>query len=63
MNIKDMFRLMVEFEFNFMINSQVLWGDYETVPSLAIFQLIRPENAKYVTVIHYIWNGKERMLQ
>lgn len=63
MNIKDMFRLMVEFEFNFMINSQVLWGDYETVPSLAIFQLIRPENVKYVTVIRYIWNGKERMLQ
>ena len=63
MNIKDMFRLMVEFEFNFMINSQVLWGDYETVPSLAIFQLIRPENANFVTVIHYIWNGKERILQ
>lgn len=62
MNIKDMFRLMVEFEFNFMINSQVLWGDYETVPSLAIFQLIRPENANFVTVIHYIWNGKERIL-
>ena len=25
-NIRDMFRLMVEFEFNFMINSQILWG-------------------------------------
>ena len=45
-NIRDMFRLMVEFEFNFMINSQILWGDYDTVPGLAIYQLIRPENAK-----------------
>ena len=30
-NIRDMFRLMVEFDFNFMINSQILWGDYDTV--------------------------------
>lgn len=59
-NIQDMFRLMVEFEFNFMINSQILWGDYETVPSVAIYQLIRPENAKFVTVIPYKWNGKQR---
>jgi hypothetical protein len=56
-NIKDMFRLMVEFEFNFMINSQILWGDYETVPSVAIYQLVRPENARFVTVIPYKWNG------
>lgn len=62
MNIKDMFRLMVSLDLNFMINSQVLWGDYETVPSLAIYQLVRPENAKYVTVIPYIWNGKTRSL-
>lgn len=57
MNIRDMFRLMVEFEFNFMINSQILWGDYDTVPGLAIYQLVRPENARYVTVIRYVWNG------
>ena len=58
MNIRDMFRLMVEFDFNFMINSQILWGDYDTVPGLAIHQLLRPENIKYVTVIRYVWNGK-----
>lgn len=60
MNIKDMFRLMVEFQFDFILNSQILYGDYETVPSLAIYQLLRPENAKYVTVISYIWNGRKR---
>ena len=27
MNIKDMFRLMVSLNLNFMINSQVLWGE------------------------------------
>ena len=61
-NIKDMFRLMVEFEFDFMMNSQILWGDYETVPVIAIYQLIRPENVKFVTVISYVWNGKIRNL-
>lgn len=60
MNIKDMFRLMVEFQFDFIINSQILYGDYDTVPSLAIYQLLRPENAKFVTVIAYVWNGKKR---
>lgn len=62
MNIKDMFRLMVECDFNFIINSQILYGDYETVPSLAIYQLVRPKNEKFVTVISYIWNGKQREL-
>ena len=61
-NIRDMFRLMNECKFNFMINSQVLWGDYDTVPGLAIYQLLRPENAKFVTVISYIWNGTQRVL-
>lgn len=59
-NIRDMFRLMVEFEFNFILNSQILWGDCDTVDSLAIYQLLRPDNVKYVTVISYIWNGLQR---
>lgn len=59
---RDMFRLMVEFEFNFMINSQILWGDYDTVPALAIYQLIRPENARFVSVIRYLWNGKKKIM-
>lgn len=62
MNIRDMFRLMVEFEFNFMINSQILWGDYETVPGLAIYQLLRPENARFVSVMRYLWNGRSRIM-
>lgn len=59
-NIRDMFRLMTEFRFDFIINSQVLWGDCDTLDALAIYQLIRPENAKFVTVMPYIWNGHGR---
>lgn len=61
-NISDMFRLMVDMEFEFVINSQILWGDCDTVPELAIYQLLRKENAKFVTVLPYIWNGKVRRL-
>ena len=61
-NIKDMFRLMVSFKFSFIINSQVLWADYETVPDIAIYQLLRPNNARFVTVIPYRWNGHVRTL-
>ncbi|MCD7743713.1 MAG: TIGR02680 family protein [Lachnospiraceae bacterium] len=59
-NIRDMFRLMSEFEFDFIINSQVLWGDCDTLDALAIYQLHRPQNAKFVTVMAYLWNGKSR---
>lgn len=61
-NIRDMFRLMTEFQFNFIINSQVLWGDCDTLDALAIYQLIRPENAKFVTVMPYLWNGRKKEL-
>lgn len=59
-NIRDMFRLMSEFQFNFIINSQVLWGDSDTLDGLAIYQLHRLNNQKFVTVMSYIWNGEER---
>ena len=51
-----------EFGFDFIINSQVLWGDCDTLDALAIYQLIRPGNAKFVTVMPYLWNGKKKEL-
>lgn len=61
-NIRDMFRLLNELDLNYIINSQILWGDYDTVDSLAISELIRPDNADFVTVLRYHWNGKVRKL-
>jgi uncharacterized protein (TIGR02680 family) len=61
-NIRDMFRLLNELELNFIINSQILWGDYDTVPSLSICELVRPNNANFVTVLRYKWNGKVKEL-
>ncbi len=61
-NIRDMFRLMTEFEFDFIINSQVLWGDCDTLDALAIYQLVRPQNARFVMVMPYLWNGRKKEL-
>jgi len=57
-NIRDMFRLLEELKLSFIINSQSLWGDYDTVTFLSIYELIRPNNADFVTTIRYRWNGK-----
>lgn len=62
-NISIMFALIERFGFDYIMNSQVLWGDYPTVHHLAIYELFRPENAHYITVIPYAWNGRKRRLR
>lgn len=62
-NIRDMFELVEQLQFNYIMNSQALWGDYDSVSHLAICELIRPKNADYVTVARYRWDGHSmRML-
>lgn len=61
-NISSMFRLVEDMDFDYIMNSQALWGCFETVPALHISELLRPLNSQVVTVIHYTWNGQERVL-
>ena len=44
-NIRDMFRLMAEFQFDFRVNSQVLWETAIHWTLLRFIASIRPENA------------------
>lgn len=60
-NIRDMFRILKEMKLDYILNSQILWGDYDSVDNLAICEIVRPDNADYVTVIRYKWNGKEKI--
>lgn len=62
-NIKSMFELVHKLDFDYIMNSQSLWGCYETVDGLRIAELQRPMNSQIVTVIRYIWNGHERILE
>ncbi len=61
-NIRDMFRLLKELDLDFIINSQVLWGDYDTVNNLSICEIIREENDTTVVVLRYHWNGIQKVL-
>ena len=61
-NIRDMFRILTELDLEYVINSQVLWGEYDTIPSLAINELISDPETMVVTVIRYQWNGNKREL-
>ncbi|QXM06569.1 TIGR02680 family protein [Crassaminicella indica] len=59
-NIRDMFRLLKDLDLDYIINSQILWGDYDTVDNLSICELVREENDDVVAVIRYHWNGIEK---
>lgn len=61
-NISTMFELVQRLEFDYIMNSQALWGCYQTVPALRISELLHPINSQTITVIHYTWNGHERIL-
>lgn len=59
-NIRDLFQLLTELKFDYMMTSQVLWGCYDTVPALSIYEIYRPLDADVVTVFPYYWNGRQR---
>lgn len=62
-NISSMFELVHKLDFDYIMNSQALWGCYDTVDGLRIAELQRPMNSQIVTVIRYTWNGRERILE
>lgn len=61
-NISSMFELVHKLDFDYIMNSQSLWGCFETVKGLRIAELFRPQNSQTVSVIRYTWNGQERAL-
>ncbi|MGN0426017.1 MAG: TIGR02680 family protein [Acetatifactor sp.] len=61
-NISSMFELVHKLDFDYIMNSQALWGCFETVKGLRIAELHRPQNSQTVSVIRYTWNGRERIL-
>ncbi|MGO5064207.1 MULTISPECIES: TIGR02680 family protein [unclassified Clostridium] len=61
-NISDMFKLLEKMNLDYVLNSQVLWGDYETVKELAICELTRDGEDDIVVVERFQWNGKEKVI-
>ncbi|MCY0903093.1 MAG: TIGR02680 family protein, partial [Firmicutes bacterium] len=61
-NLRDMFQLLTDMGFDYMMTSQQLWGCYDTVPALSIYEVHRPNDGKVITLIRYHWNGDRRRL-
>lgn len=61
-NISSMFELVHKLDFDYIMNSQALWGCFETVKGLRIAELSRPQDSQIVSVILYTWNGREKIL-
>ncbi len=59
-NIREMFEILSKLNLDYILTSQALWGDYDTVSSLSICELIKDEEHKAVAVRHYKWNGKTK---
>lgn len=62
-NIAGMFGLVSDMDFDYIMNSQVLWGCHDTVTGLGINELLRPLSAKEVGVIRYTWDGRVRRME
>jgi hypothetical protein len=61
-NISSMFSLLEQLNLDYVLNSQVLWGTYESVKNLSIYELIR-DGEELVFPIRYTWNGKIRTME
>lgn len=60
-NINIMFEYIHKLGFNYIVNSQSLWGCFASVPSLNIYELSRPNNRPFVSINSYYWNGYKRI--
>ena len=59
-NIREMFDILSQLNLDYILTSQSLWGDYDTVKELSICELIKDEVHKVVAVRHYRWNGHSK---
>ena len=62
-NISEMFGLLEKLQFGYIVNSQALWGCYDTVPALAIAELCHEKDSDFITVLSYEWNGKQKTVR
>jgi len=59
-NIENIFGLISQFDFDYLMNSQILWGTYETVNKLSIVEILRRVNEKTLVLGRYYWDGENK---
>ena len=53
-----LFGLLVQLDLDFVITSERLWGDHDTVPSLAIYEALRDPGQRGIAQYEYRWDGR-----
>ena len=61
-NIEDSFRILEELDLDYILTSQILWGDYKTINSLAISELHHLPESDVISVMRFKWDGVKRSL-
>lgn len=56
-NHGKLFGLLVELDLDFIATSERLWGTHDTVPELAITEVIRDADLQTIVLEHSHWNG------
>ena len=56
-NHAALFGLLVQFDLDFIATSERLWGTHQTVPSLAVTEVIRDATLNTILLEHYEWDG------
>ena len=52
-----LFGLLVDLDLDFVLTSERLWGDHETVPSLAVYEALRAPGERGIAQYRYTWDG------
>ncbi|MDR6553964.1 TIGR02680 family protein [Paenibacillus qinlingensis] len=60
-NIREAFKVIESYDFDYTLNSQAIWACYEEVPDLYIAVLSRLGNANVVMSTAYTWNGIRKL--
>jgi hypothetical protein len=61
-NHAKLFGLLVELDLDFIATSERLWGTHDTVPALAITEVIRDADLETIVLEHSHWDGQRREL-
>lgn len=59
-NHSKLFGLLVELDLDFIATSERLWGTHETVPELAITEVIRDAELETIVLEHSWWDARRR---
>jgi uncharacterized protein (TIGR02680 family) len=53
-----LFGLLIDLDLDFIVTSERLWGDYPTVPSLAIYEALRSPTERGIAQFKHVWDGR-----